>query len=245
MLTAENPKLLKNPMRLSVLMVGLALAHADTAITGRTLCALAGDCAHTCLDIQGRGKFDKTQQARIRRTLEFWQNPEVYAYRYVNELERATRYAERKAIELVANRPNMFSDWPWESTELFKLTPLVQHYDYTKIPIRAYNSVRSKHWPKNYHLTYSHSEKSDYREKPLDGFLSRGGNVAMVFHPGTKPEPGERIRLGRHFLTAINGDAHDMRWTDPPNSLVALTWRATKTQRRMPSRFVQALERAF
>lgn len=56
--------------------------------------------------------------------------------------------------------------------------PEVQFYDYTKVFSRAMDHATGK-MPKNYHLTFSYSEKTNLEQ--MEQLLDAGGNVAMVF----------------------------------------------------------------
>jgi len=65
--------------------------------------------------------------------------------------------------------------------------------------------------PENYHLTFSLNEKN--HKEGLE-VLKCGGNVAMVFR-NTPPKTYKGYNV-------INGDLHDMRFTDPKNVIVGL-----------------------
>jgi hypothetical protein len=78
--------------------------------------------------------------------------------------------------------------------------PMVQFYDYTKIPNR-------RNVPSNYHLTFSRSE-TNQQHVAMTQY-----NVAVVFD--TLPA----TYLGR---TVIDGTETDLRFLDPNNVVVGL-----------------------
>jgi len=103
--------------------------------------------------------------------------------------------------------------------------PLVQFYDYTKIP-RPYLRARG-----NYHVTFSLSESNS--ATAIDA-LKHGVNVAAVFHV-KRGQPLPETFLG---APVIDGDLHDLRFLDGYRGAV-IGLRAKGKAKRDTSGFVQ------
>lgn len=93
---------------------------------------------------------------------------------------------------------------------LFEIFPDVQWMDYTKIPGRIL-----KNSYKNYHLTFSLSEKNEEIAKLIS---NAGHNVAVVFNVD-KNNPLPDKFWDREVLA---GDAHDLRFLDKKGAIVGL-----------------------
>lgn len=108
-------------------------------------------------------------------------------------------------------------DWDTGLT-LMEAHPTVQFYDYTKNFNRMCSwRAGQKHgktylFPANYHLTFSRSEENDAECRTV---LKYGGNIAVV---GTRDAIKSKFPNGR----LVDGDKHDLRFLDPPGSLVVL-----------------------
>ena len=98
----------------------------------------------------------------------------------------------------------------WENHSLIQSFKNIQFYDYTKHFKRMMKYLRGE-LPENYHLTFSLNEKNHHQG---DEVLKCGGNVAMVFRKKL-PEIYKGYKV-------INGDLHDLRFTDPKNVIVGL-----------------------
>lgn len=190
------------------LNLGLALAPYNFA-GGPNLCPWAGACAKTCIWKSGLNAFPTAIESKIKKTRFFLENPKQFIIQLKAEIARAAKRAT-KLNKKLAVRLNLYSDILWERRfpELFSEFPTVQFYDYTKAPLH----VRAK-LPINYHLTYSLSERTPSGE--LELALSQGRNVAAVFSDQTLPETFMGYRV-------IDGDAHDLRFTDPVGVIVGL-----------------------
>ena len=176
----------------------------------RTVCPKASPgCLAACLNTAGRGRMDRVQQARIRKTRMFFDDRPAF----LSQLERDIAAHERRARRadmLPAVRLNGTSDIVWEKVapEIFENFPDVQFYDYTKIPGRT--------TPANYHLTFSRSEENDASARAE---LAAGRNVAAVFAP--EWNDGHVLawaedtygRIGD--LTVFSMDDTDLRFLDP------------------------------
>jgi len=210
---------------------------APYTLSGRNVCPHASPrCIEDCLNLSGMGIFDNVQQARIRKTQLFHASPKAFVEGLDGDITRARRKAERARMRL-AVRLNGTSDLPWENLGgEAKRSIIIRHpdltfYDYTKNPHRMAAFLDGK-MPENYRLTFSRSEKN---EDIADGFIKRGGNVAVVF--STK----KKDALPDTYLGApvIDGDTHDLRFLDPRGVVVGL--RAKGKAKTSRSDFVVAV----
>jgi hypothetical protein len=214
LLTVGNPKLLKGQKK-GYLSSVLHLAPAD--LSGKNTCpkATAG-CKAACLNTAGRGGIFKKgestniiQQARIRKTKQFFENRETFLQELVIEIGKTIKKAEKQGL-IPVFRLNGTSDLSWEKYEvadgknIFQMFPEVQFYDYTKVLGR-----KVSHIP-NYHLTFS---KADGNDMDVRLAASNGMNVAAVFHKLPEKYIGRPV---------INGDDTDLRFLDPKGVIVGL-----------------------
>lgn len=179
---------------------------APSRVSGHQVCPQASPgCIAACLNTVGRGIYQKTQDARIRRTNFFFDSRNAFKRQLIEELKlfvkRCWKYDAKPACRL-----NGTSDLPWETLfpELFGKFPHVQFYDYTKVERRMINFLTGK-LPRNYHLTFSRSEVNDEKCKRI---LSLGGNVAIVFSDKNFP-----VAWGG--FPCYNADTTDLRFLDP------------------------------
>ena len=199
------------------------LYFAPYMLSGYQMCRFAelAQCNGPCLNTAGRGRFDATQKARIRKTLMFHQYRPEFMVLLVSEINRAIRKAKRLGLKLVV-RLNGTSDIVWENTpvvfnktdptvpvysfNIFELFPHTQFYDYTKYPTRH-------KLPNNYHLTFSYSGAASFIPivAKWDSKVTNQ-NIAVVFNK----VPTDM------FGPVINGDSNDLRFLDPVNVTVAL-----------------------
>ena len=184
--------------------------NAPAKKSGVNVCPLhkIAGCAKACLDDAGRGKFASVQMSRLQRTLFMLQYPEEFKKLLYKEIRRLERAAKRKNL-MPAVRLNGTSDIYWENElpELFTDFPHMQFYDYTKAPNRKV--------PEKYHLTFSYSGVPEY-QKVVRKALKNNFNMAVVFD-STKNIP--KTFMGRQV---VSGDDSDIRFMDPPNSVIAL-----------------------
>lgn len=179
--------------------------------SGYQVCPKASKgCAAACLYTAGRGRMDRVQQSRIRKTLMFFQEKERFMSQLERDIEALIRKADREDMTPCV-RLNGTSDIPWERIKygndkktIFEKFPAVQFYDYTKRVKRDP--------PPNYHLTFSLSEDNDDEAKEA---LKRGMNVAVVFRSPDFPSEfwGHKV---------IDGDETDLRFIDPDGVIVGL-----------------------
>jgi hypothetical protein len=93
---------------------------------------------------------------------------------------------------------------------MFKDFSDVQFYDYTKIAKRFDHEL-----PKNYHLTFSYAENTKDNAAAIVG---KGHNVAIVF----RRKRNESLPKTFWGKRVIDGDLHDLRFTDSKNVIVGL-----------------------
>lgn len=206
LLTSDNPKIAKQVDELGILPLILHLAPAD--ISGMQVCyASSAGCRAACLFWSGNGFRQSVQDARIRKTREFFHDRAWFLGTLVREIADKERDAMNSG-RILAVRLNGTSDLLWETFPVIRdgvtypnimtAFPAVEFYDYTKMPGR-------RNLPANYHLTFSLSEDND---RVALANLARGRSVAVVFESSDFP-----TEWGGYPV--INGDAHDFRFLDP------------------------------
>lgn len=185
------------------------LQLAPFKTSGHNVCPEASPaCSSECLFYAGMGVYKNVQKARIDRTKLFFDNRPEFTKLLVTDIEALIKKAAKLGLK-PAIRLNGLSDISWE-----KLLPNifdypVQFWDYTKVRSR-FDTFLSGGFPKNYHLTFSRSEKN---EAAALKFLENGGNVAVVGEVKPKEWNG--------FKT-VDGDKSDFRFLDPKNRVVWL-----------------------
>ena len=188
-----------------------AILHLlPASASGYNVCPFASPgCTDACLNISGRSAFDSVQEARLRRTLLFFEDRAQFWDRLTADVDTLERRARRSGLP-VAIRLNGTSDIAWErltmpdGRTIIDRYPSAQFYDYTKRPGRT--------TPKNYHLTFSLSE---INRVDAAAELAGGRNVAVVFKGATLPDRC----MG---APVIDGDASDLRYLDPSPAVVGL-----------------------
>jgi hypothetical protein len=176
-----------------------------------TVCPYStGGCRDSCLYTAGRGAMRMVQGSRINKTLEFLTNKQAYADRMFAELVNLEKRAIKKGYTPVA-RLNGTSDIRWEEYIDMESLPNIQFYDYTKDYHRMQTYMRDG-LPENYHLTYSYSERSSWKEAHF--ITAKGHNVAIVF----------RNRIPKRYMEikVITGMTHDFRSRDAKGVIIGL-----------------------
>lgn len=243
LLTIGNPKTLKGQSK-GYLTFILHLAPSDLSGLGNTCPKATPGCRAACLNTAGRGgmfrKGETTnaiQQARIRRTVQFFTDREGFMMDLVADMEKAIRMCVKSDMEPVF-RLNGTSDLSWEKypvvrngirySNIFDAFALHQFYDYTAVLGR-----KVKHIP-NYHLTFSAKENNteDVMSAMLDGM-----NVAVVFGPTL---PQRWSVLGR---PVIDGDESDLRFLDPKRVVIGL--KAKGRAKKDKTGFVRWLDKSL
>jgi hypothetical protein len=192
-------------------------------LSGKNFCPNASKgCIKGCLNTSGHGRFDKTQEARLKRSRFFIEDKFGFMNQLCTEIEAFIKHCEKRALK-PSIRLNGTSDIPFENIRftkkeydfpcngenIFEWFPMVQFYDYTKSKKRAL----SKTLPQNYHLMFSRSEVSTHKD--IKDIISSKNNVAVVFKSFI-PETFEGFEV-------IDGDQTDLRFLDPNGFVIGLT----------------------
>jgi len=219
LLTTSNPKTQKG-VKYGWLSAIMHLSPSTSAGMGNMCPDASPECIRFCLNKAGRGgifkKGEKTnavQEARKERTRQFVSDPQFF-WDLDNEINRHANKASRLGLKPCV-RLNGTSDIDWIKAtafagSLFDRWRNVQFYDYTKSFPRMVDFLTEKHYPKNYHLTFSRSELNDAE---CDTVLRHGGNVAVVFDTVPDSFRGRPV---------CNGDDSDLRFLDPKGVWVGL-----------------------
>ena len=212
MFTNGNPKTDKNLKIESLKKYWIKrLNLAPASISGFNTCASASKgCREACLHEAGNPVFmPQKTLGRVNRTQLYFKDRAKFLYMMTKEIRNHEINCKKHGLKPVI-RLNTTSDIMWENHKIMELFPNVIFYDYSKHFKRMMKYLRGE-LPENYHLTFSLNEKN-YNEG-LE-VLKCGGNVAMVFR-NTPPKTYKGYNV-------INGDLHDMRFTDPKNVIVGL-----------------------
>lgn len=195
---------------------------APHTISGFQVCPKASpQCREACLYTAGRGIYTKVQQARIAKTVEFFNNRNNFMAILVNDIKALIKKA-KKAKMVPAVRLNGTSDIAWEKIactvdgkvykNVMEAFTDVSFYDYSKILGRSYALSLP-----NYHLTFSLSEENDADAVKA---LAQGYNVAVVMNLNKKDD--KPATWGGYPV--VDGDETDVRFYDPKGGhIVALT----------------------
>lgn len=189
----------------------LRLNLAPYKISGFNTCSSASQgCADACLHTAGNPVFmPQKTLGRINRTRFYFRDRAKFLTKLIKEITNHELYCYKNDFIPVV-RLNTTSDIPWEIHKIFDLFPRVQFYDYTKIKKRAIKFAQGL-MPKNYHLTFSMNEANHI---DCDEVLQQGGNIAVVFR--------DKLPDTYKGYKVVNGDEHDLRFTDPKNVVVGL-----------------------
>ena len=208
LLGTGNPKTIKGE-KYGYLTFILHLAPSD--LSGYQVCPLATKgCRAACLNTAGRGRFEKTQNARVRKTRLFFEDRAEFFRLLVKDIQAAVRKAEREGLvpvfRLNGTSDIRFENYPVEVDgvtypNVMSAFPGLTFYDYTKL----YNR---RDLPENYHLTFS---RADGNEDHVSLALSNGMNVAVVFST-KKNDPLPETYMG---YPVHDADEHDLRFKDP------------------------------
>jgi hypothetical protein len=212
LLTTNNQKIEKGAA-LGYATAGLHFAPEK--LSGFNVCPMASKgCAAACLNTSGHGRYQRIQDARIKKTQRFFMDRENFLTELVKEIETFVRRSRKNGLTPTI-RLNLTSDIQWETVlvngkTLFEIFPDVQFYDYTKIARRMLPGAKAQTIP-NYHLTFSRSESNGALAEMV---ASAGGNVAVVFNK----VPDSYLRK-----PVVNGDETDLRFLDGKGVIVGLT----------------------
>ena len=174
--------------------------------SGKNVCPKASaGCAKACLNTAGHGRYKMVQDARIKRTMRFFNEREQFLADLRGDIQTVVRRAKKNGL-IPAIRINGTSDLPALAIQMAGEFPDVQFYDYTKVA-----KTFDKTLPKNYHLTFSRSEVNEGEALEV---LAKGNNVAVVFDKLPEVWKGYKV---------ISGDENDLRFLDKKGVVVGLT----------------------
>lgn len=173
-------------------------------LSGHNVCPQASPaCIATCLNLSSHGRAAKSQAARRRKTLLYFNDREKFHELLDADIQTAVRIA-KKENKTLCIRLNGTSDLPQLAISYAQRYPYIQFYDYTKI--LKYADVEL---PKNYHLTFSRSELND-----AEYLVNRGLNVAVLF---------DQIPMVWKGFDVVDGDVSDLRFLDKQGVIVGLS----------------------
>ena len=204
---------------------------ASSTISGYDTCPYASQgCRRVCLMTAGHGKFNSVQQARIRKTKLYFEQPEVFKEMLYKDVSLFYSYCSEHSIN--GNiRLNGTSDLDFinfmikDDKNIFELFPDIQFYDYTK----DFNRISDID---NYYLLYSRSE--DTAIEDIKSLIKDNKNVAVVF---------DEIPDEWESLEVIDGDLNDLRTKDKQGVIVGLKNKGlAKTKPELDNGFVIRLK---
>lgn len=191
---------------------------APSDLSGFQVCPMAelANCENACLYRAGRGAFTSTQNARIKKTQEFFNERQDFMLSLVFSINALIRQAKKKGLTPLVRLngtsdirfENIRFDYEGKSLTIFEVFPDVQFYDYTKI-------VNRKDLPANYDLTVSYSGAPSFA-KYIQKSIDAGERIAAVFRTQ------ENIPESFLGMECIGGDDSDVRHVEPKNVIVAL-----------------------
>lgn len=200
---------------------GVYLAPAD--MSGHNVCPASEHCKANCLAASGHNKIDilagqqVINNARIRRTLLFFQNRPLFVKILFAEIERAARWCTARGIPFSC-RINCTSDLSLlslvdaDGKNIFERFPGVQFYDYTKVVGHLSQAQRYE----NYDLTFSYD---GYNWDRCRQALNAGVRVAVVFR--------DELPATFNGVPVIDGNKYDYRYMDPAGVIVGLSYHTT------------------
>ena len=221
-LLTKNTKLEKGT-KYQYYNIGLQLA--PSFISGYNVCPNASiDCGMTCLNFTGHGAKYMTNEnnvhmvlkARIIRTLLFFEYRKEFKQRLINEILLHLNKVNQLKDTKLCIRLNVLSDIKHEkiNKEIFEMFNQVIFYDYTKVLNRKVSHL------KNYHLTISRNE---INKDIINQFPN---NKAYVFNIARN----DNLPLTYENKNVIDGDLHDLRFLDKPNSIIGLRFKGNKKE---------------
>lgn len=197
-----NAKTVKGE-KLGILTGVLYLAPAK--ISGYEVCPRrSAGCTTACLFTAGMGAFSTVWLARMRKTMMFFEQRDLF----MDQLRKDIKALKKKATKLgmkPAVRLNGTSDIEWTRTGIMEEFPEIQFYDYTKVLNRL-----GKERPANYHITFS---KNESNEAECLEALKLGYNIAVVFDRLPTEWMGHKVQ---------DGDDTDARFLDPKGYVIGL-----------------------
>lgn len=190
--------------------------HPHDSGGGKTLCPHSTPaCREMCLAGAGLSALPRAQGAKQFRTDLFLNHQEAFLKLVAADIATLKAICGQEGLR-AAVRLNGTSDILWERL-LDMSDPHVRWYDYSKIPIE----LRTGRHP-DYHLTYSIGGPDDIGR--ARSYLAAGHSVAVVVPEDVKSQLiGHSALLpGSVQANFIDGDKSDLRFLDPPSSIVLL-----------------------
>jgi hypothetical protein len=211
----SNAKTIKSDAGGEYLTAILYLAP-HTEAGGKSLCpSSTTGCRDGCLYTAGRGVQRTVQEARVRKAQWFLEDPLAFYHQLVKELiafeKRCKKLNVKPAVRLNGTSDILWETWGKKFVGFAMLPsfPNIQLYDYTKISNRMF----SKDLPDNYQLTFSADEST--KGTFIQALAKDKRNTAVVFR-------GPELPCTYLGIPVINGDLHDLRFTDPKGVIVGL-----------------------
>lgn len=251
--SVDSPKAIKSRKYGALNAIMYMAPHAMAGVGN--LCPHASKgCIAACLGVHS-GKaavvansadlssLNNVRRSRVEKARAFMRNRQAFMRQMSLQLAREYARATRLGFELIA-RPNGSTDIAFEGIKvsldaktaarisklvgrpiearvyrnIFELFPFVRFNDYTKNAKRVYAFLRGE-LPANYRLTFSRSEANEIDARAL---ANSGANVAVVF---------DALPARFYGRDVIDGDAHDLRCTDPAGVIVGLTPKGAKPKK--------------
>lgn len=195
----------------------LYLAPATTTKYNTCSMAKIAQCDKACLFTAGRGAFNSVQQARVAKTMRFYEQREGFMADLVFSIKALVRKASKQGLTPLV-RLNGTSDIRWETVGLtvdgvtypniMAVFPDVKFYDYTK-------DAGRKDLPANYDLTFSYSGVEAYQPFVAKA-LAKGMRMAVVFRKESE------IPNSFMGIPVVSGDKSDVRHLDDQGVIVGL-----------------------
>lgn len=162
-------------------------------------------CRRVCLVSAGHGQMKSVYKARARKTQMYLHKFNMFKRFLIEDIKELVKRAEHKSLTPCV-RINGTSDIDIEKVfgDVLDMFESVQFYDYTKVWSREVTH-------KNYHLTYSRSEKTPFED--VEDAIYSGKNVAVVFDKVPEKWKG---------LPVVCGDSSDLRFLDPQGVVIGL-----------------------
>jgi hypothetical protein len=220
---------------LTAIAYGAPSTLASTPERRVNMCTKASaGCIASCLNTAGNGRYSNVQQARIKKTHRWLDDPEGFMDAAAKDLARCAKRAAKEGMVLHV-RPDGTTDvWTtWFAARWDDLAERVharlkgpkyaaarrvfeesEVYTYTKRHPSAFQGLQ-----RDVHVTFSWSERPD-APSTARAWMARGANVAVVFrNRRTLEHYQEHGFLGR---PVIDGDESDNRADDPQGVIVGL-----------------------
>jgi hypothetical protein len=130
LLTTQNYKTVKGE-KLGYYTGILYLAPGD--ISGYEVCPKRSKgCTDGCLFTSGMGPMPNVMNGRIRKTIEFFINRDVFLQQLIKDVKSIEKKAKKLQMT-PAIRLNGTSDIEWTRFGIIDQFPTIQFYDYTKV----------------------------------------------------------------------------------------------------------------